>query len=148
MDSSNFLSSGLHNISEDTGSPEIRNIQINPPKKRKTTVLADLNNQLHKKETFDFSVVGSLGRRPTHISKGMTLLDKKSTLLKGATVEVENIDLDQLLLPKQASVDNVINLKIKNVETSLPRFNTVIKRDERHSIATSFNDKARRMDSV
>ena len=78
----------------------------------------------------------------------MTLLDKKSTLLKGATVEVENIDLDQLLLPKQASVDNVINLKIKNVQTSLPRFNTVVKREQRHSIATSLNDKAKRMDSI
>ena len=65
MDSSNFLSSGLHNISEDTESPELRNIQIIPPNKRKTTVLADLNNKLHKKETFDFSVVGSLGRRAT-----------------------------------------------------------------------------------
>ena len=59
----------------------------------------------------------------------MNLLDKKSTLLKGATVEIENIDLDQLLLPKQVSVDDAKNLQIKNVQTSLPRFNTVIKRD-------------------
>ena len=78
----------------------------------------------------------------------MTLLDKKSTLLHGATVEVENIDLDQLLLPKQVSVDDAKPFKIKNLQTSLPRFNTVIKRDERHSIATSLNDKARRMDSI
>ena len=148
MASNKFLSLGLHNIAEDFGGPEIRNIQINQPKKRKTTVLADLNNQLLKKETFDFSVVGSLGRRATHVSKGMTLLDKKSTLLHGATVEVENIDLDQLLLPKQVSVDDAKPLKIKNLQTSLPRFNTVIKRDERHSIATSLNDKARRMDSI